>query len=68
VHLVGMIPEDIESVDIDLSETVKGQFDPFIREVVKEIERSGIPVTPIADPKGLETIIDAYANPIAVRC
>lgn len=67
VHLLGMIPEDIQAVDIDLTPTIKKQFGFFIAQIIKEIERSGIEASLVSEPKTLETIIDGYANPSAVR-
>ena len=67
VHLLGMIPEDIQSVDISLTKALSDQFDFFIQQIVKEIERGGVTATKKSDPVPLETVIDAYANPTAVR-
>lgn len=67
VSLVGIIPEDITSVEIELTPAVKKQFVPFMETVVKAIENTGIQATLRDDPKGLEQIIREYANPSSVR-
>ncbi len=67
VRLIGIVPEDIESVDIDLTDKIKGQFDNFINVCVKELEDSGCPMTPKARTLSCEQIIDAYANPTMER-
>lgn len=66
VSLIGMIPDDIQSVEISLSEAVLNAFDAFIAEILKSIEKAGITITPNADRTPLESIINAYANPTAV--
>ncbi len=67
VHLLGMIPEDIQSVDIGLTDALTKQFDFFIAQIIKEIEKGGVTCTQHADPVTLDTVIEAYANPTAVR-
>ena len=67
VHLLGMIPEDIQSVDIGLTDAMSSQFDFFMEQIIKEIERGGVTATKKSDPLSLEAVIDAYANPTAVR-
>lgn len=67
VSLVGIIPEDITSVEIELTPAVKKQFVPFMETVVKAIENTGIQATLRDDPKGLEQIIREYANPSSVQ-
>ena len=67
VNLVGMIPADIESVDIDLTEPMKRNFDAFIATVIKEIESTGVTATLKDNAASLEAVIDSYANPTAER-
>lgn len=63
VSVVGMIPEDIVSVNIDLSDTVKKAFPALIAEALKELERAGVTVTPKTESKSLEAIIREYNAP-----
>jgi hydrogenase maturation protease len=63
VSVVGMIPEDIESVNIDLTDTVKQAFPALIAEVLKELERVGVEVTPKTTHTSLESIITTYNSP-----
>jgi hydrogenase maturation protease len=63
VSVVGMIPEDIQSVNIDLTESVKRTFPNLIAEAVKELERAGVTCTPKTEPKSLEAIIASYNTP-----
>lgn len=66
VTLIGMIPEDIQSVAIDLTSSMKNAFALFIDEVIKEIKKSGIGVMQNIEVIPLERIIHAYANPSVV--
>jgi len=66
VTLIGMIPEDIQSVEIDLSASLRDNFELFIGEVLKTIEKAGVKATKKAEATPLDTIIHAYANPTAV--
>lgn len=63
VSVIGMIPEDILSVNIDLTDTVKKAFPALIAEAVKALEASGITVTPKAESAPLEAIIADYNTP-----
>jgi hydrogenase maturation protease len=63
VSVVGIIPEDIESVDIDLTPTLHGRFGAMIETALGELRKAGISVEPVSDPKTLEQIIYAYNNP-----
>lgn len=65
VSLIGIIPEDITSVEIDLTPTLTAQFPRFIETVVEAITQTGIGAVLDETPKGLEQIIHEYANPSA---
>ncbi|WP_200763055.1 HyaD/HybD family hydrogenase maturation endopeptidase [Nitrosophilus alvini] len=63
VNIIGIIPEDIESVKIDLTEKLKKSFKPFINEVIKELEKSGVVTTKHEKETVLEEIIADYNSP-----
>ncbi|WP_320033591.1 HyaD/HybD family hydrogenase maturation endopeptidase [Halarcobacter sp.] len=42
VTILGIIPEDIESVDIGLTKTIEDRFDEYIAQALKELESVGI--------------------------
>ncbi len=63
VNVIGIIPEDIESVDIDLTDTLKEKFNGLIHTTIQELQKAGIEVTPKANQKSLETIIGDYNAP-----
>jgi hydrogenase maturation protease len=45
VTILGIIPEDIVSVDIGLTKTIEDRFEEYILQVIKEIESIGIKAT-----------------------
>lgn len=55
VTILGIIPEDIESVQIGLTKTIEDRFEEFILNAVKEIESIGVKVTK-KDDKSVKTI------------
>lgn len=63
VSVIGIVPEDIISVNIDLTETLKEAFIPLVAEVIKELESAGVTVTPKREQVSLETIILEYREP-----
>lgn len=42
VTIIGIIPEDIESVEIGLTKTIEDRFEEFVLNAVKEVESIGI--------------------------
>ncbi len=62
VSVIGIIPEDIKSVDISLSDSVKNGFGGLIDEAVRELRRCGVKVSKKRD-FSLEKIIASYNSP-----
>lgn len=42
VTIIGIVPEDIESVEIGLTKTIEDKFEDFIEQGIKEVESIGI--------------------------
>jgi hydrogenase maturation protease len=63
VNIIGIVPEDIASVNVGLSQTLKEQFPHFIQTTLKELENSGIKHTKKTTQESLETIISNYKDP-----
>lgn len=63
VNVVGMVPEDIESVDIDLTSTIKEKFNDLVNATLKELQNSGIDAKPKKLLKTLDEIIREYNSP-----
>ncbi len=61
-NIVGMVPEDIESVEIDLSQSVREHFPTLITSALEELQKDGIEYqsTPT---QSLDEIIFRYQNP-----
>ena len=51
VTIIGIIPEDIISVEIGLTQSMENRFEEFILNSIKEIESLGIKATKINDIK-----------------
>jgi len=63
VNVIGIIPEDIESVDIDLTSTMKNRFNDLIDATLKELQNSSINVVQKKSLKTLDEIIKEYNSP-----
>ncbi len=63
VSVVGIIPEDIESVDIDLTPRLHERFDAMIETTLNELKNVGVVITPKSSLKTLRDIIHSYNNP-----
>lgn len=65
VNIIGIIPKDISSVNVGLSDEMKNRFDAFIGETLAELKRSGIRFEKKEERVSLEDIISSYANPVS---
>lgn len=63
VNIIGIIPEDIQSVNVGLSDTLKSKFNEFINATIAELDKSGIKYEKKDFYTPLENIISSYANP-----
>ncbi len=63
VNIIGIVPADILSVNIGLSENIKNAFPLFVETALSEIKKSGINFKPKEQQKSLEDIISFYNNP-----
>jgi len=67
VHIIGIVPEDILSVEAGLSERLKEAFPAFVAEALEELKRSGVTYQKKKPGMALSEVIEAYANPRAPR-
>jgi hydrogenase maturation protease len=65
--IVGIVPEDIQTVKSDLSPKLKKEFKNFVNVVLDELDKMGEIYTKKDQEYTLEQIIDSYANPTAQR-
>ena len=56
ITIIGIVPDDIQSVEIGLSETLRSKFDILIQIVIKSIEELGVEVTR-KDDVSLESVV-----------
>ena len=49
VTILGIIPEDIQKVEIGLTKTIENRFEEYILNAIKEIESMGIDIKKTAD-------------------
>lgn len=63
VHIIGIVPEDILSVNIGLSDTLQNHFATFVSTALGQIENAGVSYTKKTEYTPLHTIIEGYANP-----
>ena len=62
VNVVGIVPEDIESVEIGLRKAMYDNFDNLIEAVLKELASAGVEAKE-ALKMSIEEIVASYANP-----
>jgi hydrogenase maturation protease len=67
VNIIGIVPKDIETVVVGLTNEMKKNFPIFIQSALDELAKVGINPTKKENEVSLETIIDSYANPQARR-
>lgn len=64
VSVAGIIPADIKSVAIGLTDSLRGQFKSYIQTVIKVLYDEGVETIPKSSAeRTLEQIIADYANP-----
>ncbi|WP_415398089.1 HyaD/HybD family hydrogenase maturation endopeptidase [Sulfurimonas sp. CS5] len=63
VNIIGIIPKDIASVNIGLTNEMKDKFHNLIEAAVDELDRSGIKYKRNPETVLLDDIIEKYANP-----
>jgi len=63
VNIIGIVPDDIESVNVGLTDTLKKQFPHFIKTALDTLEKSGVNFTKNETEISLETIIANYKDP-----
>jgi len=62
VNIIGIVPKDIESVNIDLTDEIKKQFPSMIETALNELQKD-VQINKKENYVSLEDVISAYANP-----
>lgn len=63
VSIIGIVPDDIQQVRIDLSDALKAKFNFFINEIIKEVQKETTLLQQKPTLTTLEDIIESYAQP-----
>ncbi len=61
--VISMVPEDIMSVNVDLTKTVKNSWDSYIERTLYELRALGIKLEKKEQNFSLDTILEIFANP-----
>ncbi len=67
VNVIGIVPEDIRSVEINLTDELKNHFHVFVRTAVNQIEKTGFKTEYKRGKRSLNEIIRLYNFPHAQR-
>jgi len=67
VSIIGIVPYDILSVNIGLSEPMREPFHTMVETAISEIQKCNIKVKPKSNPKSLDEIIKLYSEIKAQR-
>jgi len=67
VNIVGIVPEDIETVVVGLTQKMRDNFFALVDAGLSELDRAGIQYKKNETEVTLDKIIDSYANPKAQR-
>jgi len=63
VNIIGIVPEDIKSVNVGLSDAIKSKFNIFVQTALDELKKSGIEFNKNEKEVSLEEIIINYKDP-----
>ncbi len=65
VTIIGIVPKDILSVNVGLTDLMKENFPTFIQTAMDELKSAGISFTKNDEEVTLDEIINSYANPVS---
>ena len=61
--VISIVPEDILSVEVDLTQTLKGAWQNYIDTTLQELNKLDVIATKKEQELSLEAILDIFANP-----
>jgi len=67
VNIVGIVPEDIETVVVGLTQKMRDNFFHLVDAGLAELDKAGIKYSKNEVEVTLDSIIDSYSNPTAHR-
>jgi len=62
VNIIGIIPKDIKSINIGLTQEMKSKFLNLIEATIQELDKSGVEYEKTLASVGLDAIINSYVN------
>ncbi|MBN2824652.1 MAG: HyaD/HybD family hydrogenase maturation endopeptidase [Campylobacterales bacterium] len=63
VSIIGIVPKDIQSVNVGLSDELKTAFSAFIEATMQELDKSGVKFSKNENEVSLEQVIASYNSP-----
>lgn len=63
VHIVGIVPKDIQSVAIGITQTLQQRFETFIDTAMAQLQKMGVRFRKNSNNISLAQVISHYANP-----
>ncbi|MCJ7765480.1 MAG: hydrogenase maturation protease, partial [Thiovulaceae bacterium] len=63
VNVVGIVPEDIQSVEINLTDALKKALPSLMEQAIRALADAGITVTPRPSQQNIDEIIAGYNDP-----
>ncbi len=67
VNIIGIVPEDIKSVGIGLTDKLKSHFDTFVGTAINELKKAGFKARRKRNKRSLDSIIQSYNLPHVQR-
>jgi hydrogenase maturation protease len=61
--VISMVPEDIVSVEVGLSDAISSRWDTYIQTVLEKLQNLGVKVKKKDTSMTLDEILDIFANP-----
>ncbi len=63
VVIISIVPEDIISVEVALSTTLRHAWQQYIDIILAQIKALGVVITPMESNMDIDTILDIFSNP-----
>lgn len=67
ITIIGIVPDDIQTVEVNLTKTLKAQFSKFINETLNQLDKINVGYKKNQNNFTLDDIIQNYANPQTMR-
>ncbi|WP_152183250.1 hydrogenase maturation protease [Sulfurimonas indica] len=61
--VISIVPEDIISVEVSLTENIRNVWDEYIQTIIVQLQKMGIEILKENEKLSLDAILDIFANP-----